>query len=315
MRGRRARRSRTSPSATRRRARRVAGLLDEVFAQRAGTQFAVSEYELSGRLDVRPLVLKTILTYLELDGLLRQGTPFYAGYSFRPLDATSSFDDVFAAFDAGAGRLPAAARGERQDAAARWTSLDPDEAAAALGRGAQPDRRRARLTSRSRGSIELRASDARQRYTVARAPDLAATSCSTGSSSGSSAASSAEVERIARVVSLVTHDGCQVNALVGYFGEMRAEPCGHCSFCLAGRRAAASRGRGTAAARDRRRPAMRSLPSPARNPMRSGARGSGRASCAGITSPATTRAKLTRDPLFGATSDRRFSEVLAWTTA
>ena len=37
------------------------------------------------RHDVRPLVLKTILTYLELDGLLRQGTPFYAGYRVRPL--------------------------------------------------------------------------------------------------------------------------------------------------------------------------------------------------------------------------------------
>ena len=45
----------------------------------------------------------------------------------------------------------------------------------------------------------------------------------------------AEVERIARVVSLVTHDGCQVNELVGYFGEVRAEPCGHCTFCLTGR--------------------------------------------------------------------------------
>ena len=42
------------------------------------------------------------------------------------------------------------------------------------------------------------------------------------------------MERIARVVSLVTHEGCQVNALVGYFGEVRAEPCGHCTFCLTG---------------------------------------------------------------------------------
>ena len=44
----------------------------------------------------------------------------------------------------------------------------------------------------------------------------------------------AEVERIARVVSLVTHEGCQVNALIGYFGEVRTEPCGHCTFCLTG---------------------------------------------------------------------------------
>src|SRR5205823_387520 len=62
----------------------IAGLLDDVFAHSEGEQFAVSEYELSTRHDVRPLVLKTILTYLELDGFLEQGTPFYAGYSVRP---------------------------------------------------------------------------------------------------------------------------------------------------------------------------------------------------------------------------------------
>ena len=45
----------------------------------------------------------------------------------------------------------------------------------------------------------------------------------------------AETERIQNVLALVTHDGCQVHALVGYFGETRAEPCGHCSHCLTGR--------------------------------------------------------------------------------
>ena len=44
----------------------------------------------------------------------------------------------------------------------------------------------------------------------------------------------AETDRIGGVVSLVTHEGCQVNELTGYFGEVRDEPCGHCSFCLTG---------------------------------------------------------------------------------
>jgi ATP-dependent DNA helicase RecQ len=35
----------------------------------------------------------------------------------------------------------------------------------------------------------------------------------------------------------------------------------------------------------------------------------------GTTSPATTRAKLTREPLLGALADRRFLDVLAWCTA
>src|SRR6185437_1690967 len=43
-----------------------------------------------------------------------------------------------------------------------------------------------------------------------------------------------EAERIDRVVALVEHDGCQAQSLVGYFGETRADPCGHCTFCLTG---------------------------------------------------------------------------------
>ena len=123
----------------------------------------------------------------------------------------------------------------------------------------------------------------------------------------------AEVDRIARVVSLVTHDGCQVNALVGYFGERRSEPCGHCSFCRSGRPqqlparpstppldAAVERGSLDAIAAAH--PDALALP-----------RQRARFLC-GITSPATTRARLTRDPLFGAAADRRFDEVLAWCT-
>ena len=293
----------------------VAGLLDEILAHEQGAQFAVSEYELSGRFDVRPLVLKTILTYLELEGLLRQGTPFYAGYSFRPLgadaDEAGSFEEVFAPFDTGrAGflrRLVASGKRGRT-----WTSLDPDEAAVALGE------ERSRIVAalahlEERKLIELRASDARLRYTLVSRP-----------TSGDELLARlverferrerAEVERVARVVSLVTHDGCQVNALVAYFGEMRTEPCGHCSFCLAG---LAQRLPAVAAPPPLEsvvdRDALAALAGS--QPVALGsARQRARFLC-GLTSPATMRSKLTRDPLFGAASDRRFSEVLAWTTA
>jgi ATP-dependent DNA helicase RecQ len=100
----------------------IATLVDEVFTNETDTPFAVSEYEVSGRLDVRPLVLRTILTYLELEGLLRQGTPFHAGYSIRPV--AGSFEDAFAGFDDERAdflrRLVASGKTGRS-----WTSLDP----------------------------------------------------------------------------------------------------------------------------------------------------------------------------------------------
>jgi len=40
-----------------------------------GPEFQVSQYTLSDRFDLRPLVLRTALTYLELGGALRQKTP------------------------------------------------------------------------------------------------------------------------------------------------------------------------------------------------------------------------------------------------
>src|SRR5207302_420452 len=146
----------------------LAGLLAEVLEHPLGTEFALSEYELSVRHDLRVLVLKTILTYLELDGLLRQGTPFYAGYRLRPL-GDRSLDDVFDRFDESrAGflrRLIATGKSGRS-----WTTLAPDDAAAALGE------QRSRILAAleyldEEGLVELQPADVRQRYTLLAHPD------------------------------------------------------------------------------------------------------------------------------------------------
>ena len=48
-------------------------------------EFDVSLYELSAITDIRPIVLKTLLTYLELEGYLQEGTPVYETYQFKAL--------------------------------------------------------------------------------------------------------------------------------------------------------------------------------------------------------------------------------------
>jgi ATP-dependent DNA helicase RecQ len=284
----------------------LAGLLDEVFAHDDGAQFAVSEHDLSSRHDVRPLVLKTIFTYLELDGFLVQGTPFYAGYSIRP--TSGSFDDVLARFDAARAdflrRLIAAGKTGRI-----WTSIDPDEAARTLGE------ERSRIVTAlgyldEQGLAEVKAADARQRYTVRAHPssldevldDLAERFVRR---------ERAETERIQRVVSLVTHEGCQVQALVGYFGETRAQACGHCSYCLEGRPQQLP-------AETAPPPLDRFVDGQALDALRAAhpdvlavPRQCARFLC-GLTSPATSRAKLSRDPLFGSLAERRFADVLRW---
>ena len=55
----------------------------------AGETFDISEYELSNRFDVRQLVAKTLLTYLELEGSLASTGPFYSEYKFQPQCSSS----------------------------------------------------------------------------------------------------------------------------------------------------------------------------------------------------------------------------------
>ena len=288
----------------------LAGLLADVLDHAAGTELVVAEYDLSARHDLRPLVVKTVLTYLELDGVLRQGTPFYAGYRLRPLgDATldevcGRFDDSRAAF---LRRLFATGKTGRT-----WTTLAPDDAATQLGE----DRGRILAALEylgGEGLIELQPSDVRQRHTIITPPNSTAELLERLLERFAHR-EQAEIGRIEDVLELVTRDGCQVSALVGYFGETRTEPCGHCSHCLTGRA-------GRLPEPEPKPPVGAVLDAGALRALADGhpaALGAPRQQArflAGITSPATTRARLTKDPLFGVLADRRFSDVLAWCDA
>jgi ATP-dependent DNA helicase RecQ len=277
----------------------IEGLLGEVLAHPVGETLALSEFELSGRFDVRPLVLKTLLTYLELDGLLRQGTPFYAGYSVRP---TGEWEDVFGAFDAERAdflrRLVASGREGRT-----WVSIDPAASASALGED------RARIVAalghlEERGFVEVKASDVRQRYTILALPE-SLPALRDELVARFERRERAETERIQRVVDLVERDGCQVQALVGYFGETLPGPCGHCTFCLTGKPQRIDRTDASPVTVPDLAELEAEHPEALATP-----RQRARFLC-GLTSPATTRAKLTKHDLFGALADRRFGDVLA----
>ena len=90
-------------------------LLVEVLRHDDGHAVRRLRVRASERHDVRPLVLRTVLTYLELEGLLRQGTPFYAGYSHPP--GRGLVRGRVRAVRRRARRLPPPARRERHDRA------------------------------------------------------------------------------------------------------------------------------------------------------------------------------------------------------
>src|ERR1700694_5481552 len=170
----------------------------------AGPTFDVSLSDLSTSHDIRPLVLRTVLTYLELLGVLRPGTPFYARYEAKPL---LQLEDILARFS-----------GERRSFLTRifstakkgriWYSLDPvAEVAARLG--SDRDRVvRALEYLDEQSLIELRQSEARLRFTRVDDGTSDPRQLVTALAQRFQRREEQEVQRLQQVLRLADHPGC-----------------------------------------------------------------------------------------------------------
>ena len=67
----------------------VCAIVDDILAN--GNEFDLSLYDLSRAHDVRPLVVDTLLTYLELADVIESTEPFYNEYQFAPLKPSLKF--------------------------------------------------------------------------------------------------------------------------------------------------------------------------------------------------------------------------------
>lgn len=278
----------------------LAGLVDEVLG--AGAAFDVSIYDLSGRHDVRNLVVDTILTYLELDGVIRSTGPFYSEYRLRwlrdPEEAIARFDRSRQDF---LRRML-----DRAVAARVWSRLDVHEAAAALG---EPRDRLVRALNylEEQGDVALQVAGVRLGYRrVAREVDREALLARLAQRFEEREAR--DRERLEAVRRLSEHPGCTTRELLAWFGEELPGPCGHCGPCL-GSPPRPSRERlpdSLTPEQGRLVEEAASLESEALAHPRQRAR-----FLCGLTSPATTRARLTRHRLFGSLAEVPFPVVLA----
>jgi ATP-dependent DNA helicase RecQ len=281
------------------------GLVQEVLGERpTGADFFLNQSELSFRHDIRPVVLRTALTYLELLGVLRQGTPLYLTYELKPAVPLEEMAD----------KLPT----EQSELLTRlfqqatkgrlWYRFDPELTAAALD---QPRERIVRALEylQQQGWAELRPSELRHRYRRLRTcEDVRALVAEL--SRRFMAREHKEIARVHRVLDFVQHDGCQVNALARHFGEVRRAPCGHCSFCVAGRQLVPEQRALAALPGSLDVRALRDLRHQHPSALKA-ARQLARFLC-GLASPALSRARLTRHDLFGTLDQRPFAEVLTW---
>jgi len=278
----------------------VAALLADILDR--DEQFDVSVYDLSQRHDVRPLVVQTLLAYLELEDVVRATGPFYAGFKFQPQRPSQ---DILRDFDPQRARfLRAVLQHARKGRT--WFMLDADEVSRTL---CEPRERIVKALSylEEKGDLVLQALGLRQGYRRMQ------TSIDRGALEVTMTARFArreehDIARIRRVCAWAEHDGCLTKHLLGYFGEAR-DDCGHCSRCD-----------GEAS---RPLPAARRTPPGEQEAARlHELRGEGhdalvmtrqlaRFLC-GLSSPAATRAKLRGHHTFGLLESTPFSEVLTF---
>ncbi|MBK9655734.1 MAG: RecQ family ATP-dependent DNA helicase [Rhodanobacteraceae bacterium] len=281
----------------------VVALVDFLFS--SGEAFDLALYETANRFDIRPLVLRTLLTYLELDGYLAEGTPFYADYSFQPMVSSA---DILSRFE-----------GERRQFLARllaqaskrrtWFSINLEDSARQLGCA------RERIVKAldwlgEQQLLKVEVAGVRNCFRRLREPDnLAALAaelhCRMLKREG------AELARLAQVLALIGSPACRSRQLSAHFGETLAHDCGNCSACLGESQPLPQRTARTIEDElaTRLAPLLKSAGKTLGNP-----RSLTRFLC-GCSSPALTRARLAKHALFGVLYEVPFAQVLEWSHA
>lgn len=276
----------------------VRHLVDHVL--RLGRGFDLSVYELSTVNDVRPLVVSTLLTYLELEGLIEATRPFYATWSVKLL---RDFDKVLHGYDDQRKNflrnIFASAREGKS-----WLTFEVDEVALATGET------RERITAalghlEQSGDVALKRSGVRQGYRLLR-DDVSPHEIALRLDERFRAREQADLARLRGVVDLAETGECLTRYVTRHFGE-EIPPCGHCDRCRGNKPSPLPRSAPPELTPERMQ-AIRRIKDE-RHAALKGARQLARFLC-GIGSPAAQRARLNRHDSFGLLEDMPFADVL-----
>ena len=274
----------------------------------SGEDFDVSRYDLAQETDIRPLVVETVITYLELDGLLRPTRAFYESTQVQFLKSESA---ILSALNEDRRRFLAALFGAGRRGP-RYLTLEIEAAAQRLG---EPRDRivKALTWLEETGAILQKPAGLRHGFRL----------CGDASQRDPSAVAADQAklfaqreardsQRLAQILDFASASGCITRRLIGYFGEALAEDnCGHCHFCRTGDPATQVALPATPIApfTDADAEEIRALIFEEHASLAT-PRQITRFLC-GLTSPATSRAKLTKHPEFARFATTPFRTVLA----
>lgn len=205
--------------------RHAVGRMIEVIAGQ-GDPFYLSHYRLSAETDIRILVARTLLTYLELDGYIRATSPRYDSYRVRPL---VSSQEILRHFE-----------GERRKfvgdllatlvKAQKWFKLDTIAAAKSLKVERERIIRAVEYLN-EQNWVEVQTSDLVHGYRWRRRIEDAKT-LADDLHDRLAQREQSEIRRLDEVFALARAECCQSDWLATHFGESLEDTCGHCSYCL-----------------------------------------------------------------------------------
>jgi ATP-dependent DNA helicase RecQ len=277
----------------------ILNLLVDVLGR--GQEFDLSIYELADRHDIRPLVLETLLTYLELEGVIRATSTYFAEYRFQPIRPSA---EILKDFD------PQRAEFLRKiflqaKKAKTWFALDVPAAAAVT---AEPRERIVTALNflEEKGDLILKIAGARQGFRRLRSLVDGKTLA------GKLHARFVEreerdVARVSALLKMAEYPGCWSRYLASYFGDPPSPDCGHCGWCLWQRPGKLPEPMQHLLGLVERQLVheLQNLNSPALATPRQMTR-----YLCGLSSPATSKAKLTKQAAFGRLASVPFGEVL-----
>ena len=280
--------------------RALANLVDRVL--RLGPVFDVSPYELSTICDIRPGVVSTVMTYLEIDGIIEATGTFYATYRAKLLNKQEKIL---------AGRSVAERKFVQQILAAGemkrwWLYFQPTLLAGTLN--CPRDKIVAAINGlQAAGDIILSVWGVRNGYQLKKDPgDIKRLTAALVEKF--QARETSDLARLGQVLNLSAQRGCLTGYLTKHFGEILPQPCGHCDRCR-GLPARKIRRPNIRRVTDEEVAAVRTLVDEKHAALNT-PRQLAKFLC-GMASPAAIRARLTRNNAFALLADLPFSEVLA----
>lgn len=260
--------------------------------------FDLAVHELANQFDLRPLVLNTLLTYLELEGVIKATAPFYTEYKIA---FTASREAVLEQFDPRRTeflqQLFATGKSGRT-----WLTLKPRDAARQLGAEQQRITRAVNYLEQQ-GLIELKVAGVRQGYRIIN-PPVATDERIQRMTALFGERETRDIARLHKIRDWAGGSGCLQQPLMAWFGEPLTEACGHCSGCRGKARPLLPRKSRTP------KPDIIEMLLQEGHPALAHPRQLARFLC-GISSPKASRARLTKHAQFGALADAPFAEVLA----